>query len=92
MTLKEEVLQHEEIFSLMYSPYRVDSLPLEEQIQKIKTSELKWYKNEEGFIYVWGWPGPDANFYTRETYGKGWAYTKKEIIKEWETNENKTDK
>lgn len=92
MTLKEEVLQHEEIFSLMYSPYRVDYLPLEEQIQKIKTSELKWYKNEEGFIYVWGWPGPDVNFYTRETYGKGWAYTKKEIIKEWETNENKTDK
>ena len=88
MTLKEEVIQHKEIFSLMYSPYRVDFLSLEEQIIKIKTSKLKWYKNGEGFIYIWGWPGPDANSYTRETYGKGWAYTKEEIIKEWESNEN----
>lgn len=83
MTLKEEVLQHKSIFSLMYSPVRVNHLSLEEQIVEIKISELKWYLSNEGFVYVWGWPGPDSNSYTRETYGKGWAYTKEEIIKAW---------
>lgn len=83
MTLKEEVLQHKSIFSLMYSPVRVNHLSLEEQIVEIEISELKWYLSNEGFVYVWGWPGPDSNSYTRETYGKGWAYTKEEIIKAW---------
>ena len=83
MTLKEEVMKHDSIYSLMYSPHKVDFLSLEDQIVEIKISELKWYKDEEGFIYVWGWPGPDANCYERSTYGKGWAYTKEEIIKEW---------
>lgn len=83
MTLKEEVMKHDSIYSLMYSPYKLDSCPLEEQIVKIETSRLKWYKDEEGFIYIWGWPGPDSNSYTRKTYGKGWAYTKKEIIEAW---------
>lgn len=83
MTLKEEVMKHDFIYSLMYSPYKLDSEPLEEQIVEIKTYKLEWYSDNEGFIYTWGWPGPDFNSYTRDTYGKGWAYTKEEIIKEW---------
>ena len=83
MTLKEEVLKYKYIFSLMYSPTRVNFRSLEEQIIKIKTSELQWSEDEENFIYIWGWPGPDYNIYSRNIYGKGWAYTKKEIIKEW---------
>ena len=83
MTLKEEVMKHDSIYSLMYSPYKLDSCSLEEQIVKIETSRLKWYKDEEGFIYIWGWPGPCANNYGRSAYGKGWAYTKKEIIEAW---------
>lgn len=83
MTLKQEVLEHETIFSLMYSPTFVDSRSLEDQIVEIEVSKLQWYKNEEGFMYVWGWPGPDMNDYTRETYGKGWAYTKEEIYNSW---------
>lgn len=83
MTLKEEVLQHKSFFSLMYSPVRVPHLSIEEQIVEIETSKLKWYLNNEGFIYIWGWPGPDFNSYTRDTYGKGWAYTKEEIINAW---------
>ena len=83
MTLKEEVLKYKYIFSLMYSPTRVNFHSLEEQIIKIETSELQWSEDEEKFIYIWGWPGPDYNIYSRDTYGKGWAYTKKEIIKEW---------
>ena len=83
MTLKEEVLRHKSIFSLMYSPVRAPYLSIEEQIVEIETSELQWFLSNEGFVYVWGWPGPDSNSYTRETYGKGWAYTKEEIIKAW---------
>lgn len=83
MTLKEEVLQHKHIFSLMYSPNRFYDTSLEKQIVKIEVSNLEWSENQETFIYVWGWPGPDFNLYTRETYGKGWAYTKKEIIDAW---------
>ena len=83
MTLKEEVMKHDSIYSLMYSPHKLDSEPLEEQIVEIETSKLKWYLNNEGFTYTWGWPGPDFNSYTRDTYGKGWAYTKKEIIDAW---------
>lgn len=83
MTLKEEVLQHKSFFSLMYSPVRVPHSSIEEQIVEIETSKLEWYLNNEGFIYIWGWPGPDFNSYTRDTYGKGWAYTKEEIINAW---------
>ena len=83
MTLKEEVLQHKSFFSLMYSPVRAPHLSIEEQIVEIETSKLEWYLNNEGFTYTWGWPGPDFNSYTRDTYGKGWAYTKEEIIDAW---------
>ena len=49
MTLKQEVLEHETIFSLMYSPTFVDSISLEDQIVEIEVSKLQWYENEEGF-------------------------------------------
>lgn len=83
MTLQEEVMSYESIFSLMYSPILVSFRTLEDQIIEIKVSELEWFENKEGFYYIWGWPGPDYNRYTRDTYGKGWAYTKEEIIEAW---------
>ena len=45
MTLKQEVQQHDVIFSLMYAPTRVASLSLEDQIIEIKISKLEWYLN-----------------------------------------------
>lgn len=87
MTLKEEVLQHKYIFSLMYSPNRFYDTPLKKQIVKIEVSDLKWSEDQKTFIYIWGWPGPDCNVYTRSTYGKGWAYTEQEILKAWENEE-----
>ena len=83
MTLKEEIQQHDTIFSLMYAPTRVSFRSLEDQIIEINVSKLKWFLDEEGFYYVWGWPGPDFNRYVREDYGKSWAYTKEEILKAW---------
>jgi hypothetical protein len=32
-----------------------------------------------GLIYIWGWPGPDYNFYKFSDYGETWAFTKEEL-------------
>ena len=81
---KGMVMSHDYIYSLMYSPQKVNFRTLEEQIIKIDTSRLDWYGDGTGFYYIWGWPGPDANEYNLDTYGRGWAFTKEEIIKSWE--------
>lgn len=83
----ETVISHREIYSLLYSPNRIKSMTLKEQIECIPTSKLKWSFPSTQFIYVYGWPGPDFNVYTAETYGKGWAFTKQEIIKAWGEND-----
>ena len=44
-----------------------------------------WASDKKTFYYIWGWPGPDFNTYTAKTYGRGWAFTKDEIIN---TNKN----
>lgn len=81
--LYDDVMSHEVIYSLMYSPQRVDFRTLEEDVIEIETSELKWSKDRSKFFYIWGWPGPDYNTYTEQTYGKGWAFTKEEIMHAW---------
>ena len=78
------VNRYDKIYSLMYSPTRTPFNSIEEQIIDIDTQKLDWSKDHEQFIYVWGWPGPDYNIYSWRTYGKGWAFTKEEIIKAWE--------
>lgn len=80
--LYDEVMSHDKIYSLLYSPQRTND-PIESQIIDIKTSELDWEKDYQGFVYIWGWPGPDYNRYTMQTYGKGWAFTKEEILRAW---------
>ena len=76
------VNQYEKIYSLLYSPQRTAD-PIEKQIIDIKVQELQWSKDYKSFYYIWGWPGPDYNHYTLATYGKGWAFTKEEIIAAW---------
>lgn len=77
------VMSHDVIYSLLFSPSRTQEDPIENQIIDIETSALQWAKNYESFFYVWGYPGPDYNHYTKRTYGKGWAFTKEEIMNAW---------
>lgn len=81
--LYSEVMSHDIIYSLMYSPTRDDWRPLDEQIIQIETSKLQWSKDKNEFFYIWGYPGPDYNAYSERTYGKGWAFTRHEIVKAW---------
>lgn len=55
-------------------------------IVKIKKSELHKTKNDDSVIYIWGWPGPDANIYNFSDYGETWAFTPEELApaKTWE--------
>ena len=75
------------IFSLMYGPHLVQNMVLEDQIIQINTKDLMWASDKKKFYYIWGWPSPDPDFhtYTAKTYGRGWAFTKDEIIN---TNKN----
>lgn len=81
-----EVMKHDYIYSLMYSPHRMSNYPLDEQIIKLETEYLDWFDDQTGFFHFWGWPGPDYNKYTPDTYGKGWAFTKRRYTKLGEKN------
>lgn len=77
------VMSQDFIFSLMYSPSVDPTINIEEQIVQIDTKRLVWANDKKTFYYIWGWPGPDFNTYTIQTYGHGWALTKNEIINAW---------
>ena len=49
-------------------------------ILEIKKNELHKSKDGEGFIYIWGWPGPDCNYYAFKDYGETWAFTPEELF------------
>lgn len=78
----EKVMAHDTIYSLLYSPHKTND-PIRKQIVDIATSELRWSIDRKTFFYIWGWPGPDYNTYTEQTYGKGWAFTEDEIVQAW---------
>lgn len=72
------------IYSRLYTGTVVnaDGTPTENNtIIEIETGNLSWSKDGETAYYVWGWPGPDYNIYSRENYGKDWAFAKREMEK-----------
>ena len=50
-----------------------------DSVIEIKKSDLQLTKQQDGFIYVWGWPGPDFNIYYFSDYGETWAFSRKEL-------------
>ena len=65
----------QEIWGTMYGGYS----NTDECITTIPKKEFKLTRNADEFIYIWGWPGPDANFYKLSDYGKTWAFTREEL-------------
>lgn len=51
-----------------------------DEIIEIEKSNLRLGKNKNCFIFVWGWPGPDANIYYFKDYGRTWAFSPGEIV------------
>lgn len=51
-----------------------------DEIIEIPTSLISGW-GDEGFCFVWGYPGPDYNVYLYKDYGKTWAFSKDEIEK-----------
>ncbi len=61
-----------------------------DKIIEIKAEKLRG--NENGYLYVWGWPGPDCNFYAFKDRGITWGYSREEIkditYEEWKRYRN----
>lgn len=85
------VMKNEYIYGLMYGCRNKNS-DIEDDIVRINTAELEWSKDKTKFYFVWGWPGPDFNTYTREDYLRTWALSKQALIHFWENfNTNLTE-
>lgn len=70
------------IYSRLYTGTVVnaDGTPAENNtIIEIETDNLSWSKDEETAYYIWGWPGPDYNIYSRGNYKTDWTFTKQEM-------------
>lgn len=50
-----------------------------DKIISISKLDLKLSKNQDCFIFIWGWPGPDANLYKFKDYGVTWAFSEEEL-------------
>ena len=76
MTLSYDTLP-DVIWGEMYGRKRTDPNAI---IIDIKKSELYKTKNDDSVMFIWGWPGPDANIYEFSDYGETWAFTKEELL------------
>lgn len=65
------------IYSRLYT--NADGICGNNTIIEIETGNLQWSKDEEAAYYIWGWPGPDYNIYSRGNYKTDWAFTKQEM-------------
>lgn len=91
----EQKITNKEIYSNLYNKggiygymygQRIESRPIEEDIVFISKKYLQIGKHADCFIYVWGWPGPDVNFYEFKDYGKTWSFDKEDLIRKEEVN------
>ena len=70
------------IYSRLYTGTVVnaDGTPTENNtIIEIETGNLSLSKDGEAAYYIWGWPGPDYNIYSRGNYKIDWTFTKQEM-------------
>lgn len=64
----EERKNYEVIYGFMYGkPILCSNETYDMRIIDIPISKLKVH--EDGLLYIWGYPGPDCNFYDFKDYG-----------------------
>lgn len=69
-------------YGTMYGgPYGESEL---DKILEINKKDIKFCQNKDAFYYIWGWPGPDVNFYYFKDYGLTWAFNKNDFIRKEE--------
>ena len=65
--------------------------PETECIISIAKNALELTRDADEFVYIWEYPGPDANLYKFSDYGVTWAFTREELS-QYETYEEKHHK
>ena len=73
---KQDILEQNTIYAYMYG----DKDNSNSDIIEISVDELILdTKDNDCFVYIWGWPGPDGNIYYYKDYGITWAFTPWEL-------------
>lgn len=62
------VMSHEKVYSLLYSPTKIDNKSVREQLFEVKTKDLDWSLDHNSFVYIWGWPGLGESWMKDERY------------------------
>ena len=78
MTLKEEIMSHPYIYTVLYTGNNQHPTYTKDYIEQLPTSCLKWSKDDNECYLIWGWPGPDFNIYNRSNYKREWGYSMEE--------------
>jgi len=74
---KEEIIKRMEIAEGIYGTMYGTSSKAE-NYTFIDKYDMKYWKNE-GYCFVWGYPGPDYNLYTFADYGITWSFDEEDM-------------
>lgn len=59
---------------------KISSKTQEDELIWIDQKNLTISKQGDCLIFVWGWPGPDVNFYEFKDYGITWSFIKEDLL------------
>lgn len=66
------------IYGYMYGNPKCDK-----RVLFIKKNDLELSRYNDAFLYIWGFPEPDANIYLFKDYGITWAFNIDDIKGEY---------
>lgn len=80
MVTIKDVMNREYIWGFMYGRPTVHFGNKEEPdvLTKIRVKNISPL-DENSFMYIWGWPGPDYNIYYFSDYGVTWCFERDEM-------------
>ena len=78
MTLKEEIMSHPYIYTVLYTGNNQHPPSTQHSIEHLPPSCLKWSNDHNHSQLIWGSPRPDFNIYNRSNYKREWGYSTEE--------------